>query len=266
MSKTVRERILKYVREHEGATPAELAAMFCITEDAVVRVLGMTEKKTEDTKKHKEAPFLWDDDKVFRLKAYLVQGMQNTEIARSLGCKPQAVADYKKRHRDELRRYLGNGAHEVFDEDIDGGQKEKPSAGGTTEGDTQKEDHEGTLPVDYSTDTKKSQEKDCHGTGSSADEAQRFERVLDSIDEGAPMPPAEDNSDKWCRRYLDAARLCDETRALIEDATLLLGGLQVILDEKVVCIGSIGKERLAFLMVNEAMKLLHNCSDKLFET
>lgn len=266
MSKTVRERILKYASEHEGATVTELAAMFCTTEDAIVKVLGTTGKKTEDAKKSREAPFLWDDDKVFRLKAYLVQGMQNTEIARNLGCKPQAVADYKRRHREELRRYLGNGAHEVFDEDIDGGQKEKPSAGGTTEGDTQKEDHEGTLLFDNNTKTNKSQDKVYSETEQSEDETQRFERILDSVDDGVPTPPVEDNADKWCRRYLDAVRLCDEARKLTEDAVLLLSGLQVILDEEVICIGTGGKERLSFLMVNEAIRLLRSCSDKLFET
>lgn len=69
--------------------------LFDVTEDEVKEII----------QKKRKAPF-WNEDKVTRLKAYLAQGMKNTEIANQLGCDTQVIADYKRNHKDELAQYI----------------------------------------------------------------------------------------------------------------------------------------------------------------
>lgn len=69
--------------------------LFDVTEDEVKEVI----------QKKRKTPF-WNEERVTRLKAYLAQGMKNAEIANQLGCEKQAVADYKRNHKDELAQYI----------------------------------------------------------------------------------------------------------------------------------------------------------------
>ena len=69
--------------------------LFDVTEDEVKEII----------QKKRKAPF-WNEERVTRLKAYLAQGMKNTEIANQLGCNPQVISDYKKNHKEELASFI----------------------------------------------------------------------------------------------------------------------------------------------------------------
>ncbi len=90
MTEKLRDDVLLYWRDTKKDKDAlvRTSELFDITIDEVKDILNI--------KTSSKARF-WNDENVFRLKAYIAQGMGNTEIAKQLGCKPQAVADYKRR-------------------------------------------------------------------------------------------------------------------------------------------------------------------------
>lgn len=97
MTEKKRLEIEKYWKETKKDAKAlqRTCELFDATEEEVKEIIRG--KRT--------APF-WDEEKVTKLKAYLAQGMKNAEIANQLGCTPQAVADYKKRHKEELAPFI----------------------------------------------------------------------------------------------------------------------------------------------------------------
>lgn len=73
------------------------------TFEILADLYGLKKKEVEDMVKEKRAPaFSWTPERVHRLRAYIAQGMGNTEIAKELCCKPQCIADFKRTHKEEL--------------------------------------------------------------------------------------------------------------------------------------------------------------------
>ena len=116
------------------------------------------------------------------------------------------------------------------------------------------------------------------------DREKRFEEILESADEGCRKntgstitggsdDASEEAYEKWLRKYMDAECKSEAARANIADAILLLGVLQIVLDEGVVydspcgafTFGTSGKERLSFLISREAIRLLREADGSLFE-
>ena len=94
MNSEKKREILKYYKDTKKDKDAVLrtAQLFAISEEKVLEVINnMNERKK-----------VWDQDKVTRLRAYLADGWDNSKIANALCIKPQAVADYKRLHKNEL--------------------------------------------------------------------------------------------------------------------------------------------------------------------
>ena len=91
----LRDEVRTYWRDtkKDKEALARTADLFGLSEEDVSRIIAVRWKEKEK---------FWNEDRIFRLKAYMAQGMGNTEIAKQLGCKPQAVADFKKRNKEML--------------------------------------------------------------------------------------------------------------------------------------------------------------------
>ena len=99
ITKELKSKILTYWRDtkKDKEALARTADLFGLREEDVTRIIAVRWKEKEK---------FWSDERIFRLKAYLSQGMKNAEIANQLGCKPQAVADFKKRNKDMLSAFM----------------------------------------------------------------------------------------------------------------------------------------------------------------
>ncbi len=133
--------------------------------DAIARTADLFGLREEDVKRiiavRWKEKFVWSEENVFRLKAYMAQGMGNTEIAKQLGCKTQAVADFKRRNKDILPAY-GKERRESFDEiadSVDAGKKKEPLTLGDVKDSKKKSDVEVDSSVDnYNMKNEKCQE------------------------------------------------------------------------------------------------------------
>lgn len=128
ITEEMKNEILTYWRDtaKDRNALARTADLFGLREEDVKRIIAV---------RWKERRNFWTEDNIFRLKAYMAQGMGNTEIAKQLGCKAQAVADFKRHNRDMLPAY-GKERKESFEEiinSVDEGKKKEPTTAGTAE-------------------------------------------------------------------------------------------------------------------------------------
>ena len=76
--------------------------------NALARVCDLFGLKEEDARRiiavrWEKKKFPWTKDNVFRLKAYMAQGMKMVDIAKQLGCPVQAIYDDNRRHKGEAK-------------------------------------------------------------------------------------------------------------------------------------------------------------------
>ncbi len=148
ITEELKKEILTYWRDtkKDKEALARTADLFGLREEDVGRIIAV---------RWKEKKKFWDEDRIFRLKAYMAQGLGNMEIAKQLGCKPQAVADFKRRNKDILSAY-GEDRNEKFEailDSVDNGKKKEPSAAGTDESSKKNTDVEvDSSENNYSTD------------------------------------------------------------------------------------------------------------------
>ena len=100
ITKELKKEVLEYWRDtkKDKEAIARTADLFGLREEEVTRIIAV---------RWTEKPKFWNEDRIFRLKAYMAQGMKNMEIAKQLGCKPQAVADFKRRNKEMLAAFAG---------------------------------------------------------------------------------------------------------------------------------------------------------------
>ncbi len=124
ITEELKSEVLTYWRDtaKDKDAIARTADLFGIKEEDVKRIIAVRWKEK----------FVWNKENIFRLKAYMAQGMGNTEIAKQLGCKTQAVADFKRRNKDILPAY-GKELKEEIINSIDVGKKKEPPVAGTAE-------------------------------------------------------------------------------------------------------------------------------------
>lgn len=215
--------------------------------DAIARTADLFGLREEDVKhilavRWKEKQNFWTEDRVFRLRAYMAQGMGNMEIAKQLGCKTQAVADFKKRNRDMLPAYGKERKKECeknFDEiinSVDEGKKKEP----LTLGDVKDSEKKSDVEVDSSVKDYNTEERESQVTSDNESE--------------------EITSEMYLAIYNDYVRECGKVRdacEIVEDAMILIktaeyGGDRMSADPEMfeVCC------RMYALMLERASELL----------
>ena len=153
----LKNEVLTYWRDtvKDKEALARTCDLFGLSEEDVKRILAV---------RWNEKPKFWTDERIFRLKAYMAQGMSNAEIANQLGCKPQAVADFKRRRKDILALYENENVAKLDKVIVsaDDGKKKEPSVAGTSESSKKNTiSMVGSSADDYITN-----KKDCQDTAS----------------------------------------------------------------------------------------------------
>ena len=198
---------------------ARTADLFGLREEDVKRILAV---------RWKEKKNFWTEDRVFRLKAYMAQGMGNTEIAKQLGCKTQAVADFKRRNRDMLPAYGKERKKECekdFDEIINS-VAENPQSGFFHEINSRceffRDEGKKKEPLTLG-DVKDSEKNTIVEVDSSVDNySMKNEKCQECRSESGDDDVTTEMYNDLYTRFLEMWNKCEDAQAMLCDAELIL--------------------------------------------
>ena len=220
ITEELKKELLTYWRDtkKDKEALARTADLFGLREEDVRHIIAVrwTEKKK-----------FWDEDRVFRLKAYMTEGMGNTEIAKQLGCKTQAVADFKRRNKDMLPAYgseLGERDKTQKESKEENcrvqsyvGIKKEPSTAATDESSEKNTVEANSSSNNYSTDVKQCQESvskfdDTDGNADDEVTVEMYNKRKNSQSENSAL----------YTQFLEMWNKCNSVSGVLRDVELIL--------------------------------------------